>query len=178
MSMSERVIESPKEQRDPRVEVYDLLGELDKSSVPHALRLFVMGGQRGMAGGYFFEKDSASYIHSIREVVVSDEEGNEVNRLDAGQVFHAFRVNPPDWLEEGKKYQVSKPEVSREEAEKLWRMRSGILRRLRAEGLDAAREFLLAGIAMGGEEEDADEVASDITSRITDMLQAVRDREK
>lgn len=44
------------EQIDPRSEVYDLLGELDGTSVPHATKLFVMGGQRGLAGGYFLRR--------------------------------------------------------------------------------------------------------------------------
>ena len=130
-----------------------------------------MGGQRGMGGGYFFEIESSSYLNSIREVTISDEEGNEVGRLDQGQVFDAFNVWPPEWLKVGKKYHVGTPQVTSEEAEKLWKIRDGILKRLRSEGLDAAREFYLAGTDMGGEEEDVDKVATDIGTKISEMLQ-------
>jgi len=159
------------EQIDPRSEVYDLLGELDDTSIPHAKKLFVMGGQRGMAGGYFFEKDSSKFIHSTREVTISDEEGELVGKLHQDQVFYNFNVSLPDWLEEGKKYQLGEPQVNREEADKLWNIRNSILTRLRSEGLGAAKEFYLVGTLMGGEEEDMDTVASDIGSRIERMLQ-------
>jgi len=91
--------------------------------------------------------------------------------LHQDQVFYNFNVSLPDWLEEGKKYQLGEPQVNREEADKLWNIRNSILTRLRSEGLGAAKEFYLVGTLMGGEEEDMDTVASDIGSRIERMLQ-------
>lgn len=91
--------------------------------------------------------------------------------MQQDQVFHSFYVKPPEWLEEGKKYQIGEPQVNRDEADKLWNIRNSILTRLRSEGLSAAKEFYLVGTLMGGEEEDIDTVASDIGSRIERLLQ-------
>lgn len=153
-------------QQDPRANVYDELGNLTEPSIPHAMRLFVMGGQVGaLAGGYFFEKSSADYLSGIAQVPIFDEAGNEVGRIHQSRIWDTY-INPPDWLDRDKKYGFGPIAIPKPDLHTLGNIRRGIHDRLKTEGEMAAEEFLLIGTAMGGELEDPEAVADSIMSRI------------
>jgi len=168
-------------QKDPRGVVYDLLGNLTEAGIPYAKKLFVMGGQRGMANGYFFDKDSAEYLRRVTDVPLFDESGSFVGTIHREEAFRArfFNEMPKSLVLEGnKKYLLGQPEVPEEERETLWKMRAAILERLRNEGLKASREFLVVGRAMGGEEEKVDDIIQDIGSRVDKLLEQVKKTKK
>jgi len=164
-----------------RESVYDILAKIDptdETAVRAAKGLFVMAGQKGMARGYFFEKDSVEELRRMGEVVIKDESGeNEVGRLSGSQeVFVAFHIDPPAWLEPRKQYQVIYPETSEETLGILWDLRGELLETLRRRGDAAAQEFYIVGTSMGGEAEDINVVTGDITRRVAELLKGAKDK--
>jgi hypothetical protein len=157
--------------------VYDLLGNIGEVALPHAKSLFVMAGQKGsLASGYFFEKDSSSFLTKLSEVIVKDESGEKeigtlCNRDAALRAFHLGE--PPEWLETGKKYTVIYPQTTDEDLSVLWDLRDALHQRLRNEGSKAAEEFFLIGTAIGGEPEDKQKVIGDIQSRWDEMMKNI-----
>ncbi len=163
-------IEAQKGEVDPRTFVYDELREINEDTIPHAKKLFVIAGQRGIGGGYFFEKSSAEYLGKLQQVEVTDEEGKTVVTLSSLNKFiHDFYIEKADWVEEGKEYKVSKPEIEDDQIRKLYNLRAEIHQRLMNEGTKAMKEFWLVGTAMGGEEDMPEDIARDFENTIRDI---------
>ncbi len=163
---------------NPRARVYDLLGTVNEVALPRALELFTLAGQIGhLCDGYFYEKTSSDMLQGWGSSVVSDENGVQVGvlhngRAGVGAAFYGEVTH--DWIEGGKRYRVTFPEIDDEQLDALKRIRREILERLNYEGEEAAEEFRLIGDLMGGQKIDPKLLAKDIQTRIDKMVAGLR----
>lgn len=139
------------------VEVYDLLGRLEGERAKEAgIQLITLGGQLGsVGGGYFFEKQSATYLEGVCETPVFDESGNKAGTVPSPSCFFSYvymGMGAPRHTFDPANHQYRmEPPISEQEEHALWKMREKILEQLNAKGKEAVDEYRLVAAAMGGQ---------------------------
>lgn len=147
-------------QRKPGVVVYDLLGQLGKGpALETGLKLIALAGQIGtLAGGYFYEKRSASEINTVSETPVYDETGELVGTIESpGLFFHMVLLGKDRRFDTTRHRYCAEPKIEEAQVRLLWDLRDAIREELRNRGKEAREEYALVSGCMGAKGMTADE---------------------
>jgi hypothetical protein len=151
---------------EPEV-VYDLLEGLDGENLIHAIELFSLAGQLGMANGYFFEKQSVERLDALGETEVFDAKGNLVGTIPHPELFFdRVILGKDERFKFGQAYHP-KPKVPKEVLSRLWEIRRILRESLNRRGMDAAREYAIVGELMGGTRLTREEILETVEKNLS-----------
>ena len=153
---------------DPGGGIYDLLVKMDEKAIPHALKLFAIGGQRRTFNKYFFKVISDKFLQGLREVPVTDDSGERVDIFkDRRAAGEAFTIGQVKGMEQGKIYTVHY--AGERDLMLLSQMRDKMLERLRREGAKASKEFYQIGHLKDEEEKDPEKIIQNILAKLEEI---------
>ena len=147
---------------------FDLLKGLEGDDAQKALDLIALAGCLYMAGGYVFEKESGRLLNSYAAVNVFDEAGNLVGSIaHPDLVFESIALGRDPRFDPRKSYRTAEI-VSSDVLKTLGDLRQALLGNLRSRGKDAAAEYAVAGMLMGGKPPTPEEISLAISSALND----------